>query len=103
LDVEFRHRKARTVDGNAIAEVYAFKNGLCADSHVESAVFGDTQLLDFAHFFDDAGEEAADMGFEAGFFYIGFLDWKEECESGRSKNGVEFEVGIGRDSGWVEN
>lgn len=57
-------------------------------------MFGDTQLLDFAHFFDDAGEEAADMGFEVGFD-IGFLDWEEEGESGGPENGVQFEVGIG--------
>lgn len=59
-------------------------------------MIGDTQLLDFAHFFDNSGEEGSDwvvvVGSEqmSGFGRVGC---EEESEGGGFKNGVRFEAG----------
>lgn len=68
-------------------------------------MFGNTQLLNLAQFFDYAGEEATDVGSESGFemgFGVSGLEG-EEGESGGFENGVEFEVGFWRDSGGMKN
>lgn len=56
---------------------------------------GDSQLLDFAHFFDKSGEEGSDWDVVVGCKYM--LRFKrvgseEESEGGGFKNVVKFEV-----------
>ena len=93
--VEFRHGEAGAVDGDAVAEANAVKDGLRLDLHVEAAVWGSAELLDGAHFFHDAGEEAP--GLERGGIAAkgegGFGFWKEGAERGGfGGDGVECEV-----------
>jgi hypothetical protein len=67
-------------------------------------VFGNTQLLNLAQFFDYVDEEATDVGsksgFEMGFGVLGLEG--EEGESDGFENGVELEVGFWRDIGGMK-
>lgn len=81
LSVERGDCEAGAVDGNAVAKVYVLEYGFGADFHVESAVVGGAELLDFAHFFNYAGEEGFDLGFvvvAAAVVRIGFVGGEEE-------------------------
>lgn len=60
--VEIGDGEAGAVDGDAIAELDVRDYSLGGDRHDESAavVIDKTQMVDFSHFFDDAGEEGFD-------------------------------------------
>lgn len=96
MGVELGHREASAVHRNAVAQADAFQDRLGADFQVESAVFGDTQLLDVAHFFDDPGEEASDWVVRAvPEVGLGSVAGDEEREGGDFRNGIQFEGDFG--------
>lgn len=97
--VESRDGQARAVDGDAVAEVNALQDALGGYLHVESAGFGGSDVPDFAHFFDDSGEQTSDCGgSRLALTMSGFVE--KEGESGWFGNGGEFQIGFGGKSVW---
>nr|GMD31915.1 hypothetical protein Iba_chr09bCG3320 [Ipomoea batatas] len=79
--------ETRSVDGDAVAEIDAVKNGFCADFHGETLGILVPDVSDFAHLFDYAGEEGFDREGPGGVEKVGFSSGMGESEG----KGVGFE------------